>query len=68
MTERLRAQAVEDFTCSACDARPGRPCRRMSTDWTGRRPMWKRAPLHRERLALAEHRVLQSQRRAGGAT
>jgi hypothetical protein len=50
---QLRVQAVEHLACPTCGAQPGRPCRRKSTDWTGRRPPSKRAPLHPERLALA---------------
>jgi hypothetical protein len=50
---QLRSQAVERFTCPACGASRGRPCRHKSTDWRGRRPLWKRAPLHQERLVVA---------------
>lgn len=54
MTERqLRSEAVERFTCPTCGAQALRPCRRLSTDWTGKRPLWKRASLHEDRLTLA---------------
>jgi predicted RNA-binding Zn-ribbon protein involved in translation (DUF1610 family) len=39
---RMRTRAVADFVCPECGADAGRPCRRLSTDYTGNRPLWKR--------------------------
>jgi hypothetical protein len=61
--QQLRAEAVAGFSCPTCDARAGRPCRCMSTEWTGKRRLWKQAPLHPERLALARERLLLAFRR-----
>ncbi len=50
---QMRTQAVEHLACPTCGAHPGRPCRRPSTDWRGKRRGSERAPLHQERLAQA---------------
>ena len=56
--QQIRTQAVSDFECPSCGAGKHRPCRVMSTEWTGKRPLWKRASLHQERLDLAYRRAL----------
>jgi len=64
MTERQwRSEAVEAFVCPICNAHPGRACRRKSTDWTGKRPLWKRVATHRERVEIAYRRAIQATER-----
>jgi hypothetical protein len=55
---QVRKQAVDAFECPICGAARGRRCRVLDYEWTGKRRMWKNAPLHPERQMLAERQAL----------